>query len=301
MTIEAREPTHYSLQDTPLDENHYRAMTDRNIGVINSAEQDRIAEMVIAQAGVGGNADVVITLAQMGFQNFRIADPDVFEVSNLNRQLGARRSTLSRNKAEAIAEDILEINPEAKVKVYSEGITWSNVQDFVDGADIVLDGLDVSVMHLRKRMFDLARERGLHVITCPVLGWGAGLAIFDPENSPSFEEFFGKIPEDQDSKEWQAFLENYAIHFLSTRPAGIDIELGKKRTKEGKPPAIAASCRLNAALVPTAVYSCLFDKGNLPIVPTTLHIDLLGAKMIKTGPRKRWIIKRSVGVLSKSS
>jgi molybdopterin/thiamine biosynthesis adenylyltransferase len=300
MTIDVREPTYQPMQEIPIDENRYRDMTDRNIGVINAAEQDHIAEIVIAQAGVGGNADVVITLAQMGFQNFKIADPDVYEVSNLNRQLGARRSTLSRNKAEVIAEDILEINPDAKIKIYSEGITWSNVEEFVDGADIVLDGLDVSVMHLRKKMFDLARERGLPVITCPVLGWGAGLAIFDPANSPSFEEFFGKIPEDRNSEEWQMFLENYAIHFLSTKPAGIDIKLGKIRTKEGKPPAIAASCRLNAALVPTAVYSCLFDKGNLPIVPTTLHIDLLGAKMIRNGPRKRWIIKQSVGVLSKS-
>jgi len=299
MTSETENPVHDSMFKTPIREDHYQIMTDRNTGIIEATEQERIANTLIVQAGVGGNADVTITLAQMGFQNFRIADPDVYEVSNLNRQLGGRMSTLSRNKAEVIAEDILEINPKANVKVYSEGITWSNVEEFVDGADIVIDGLDVSVMHLRKRMYDLARARGLPVITCPVLGWGAGIAIFDPEKSPSFEEFFGKIPEDKDSDDWRRFLENYAVHFLSAKPTGIDIKLGKKRANEGKPPAIAASCRLNAALVPTAVYSCLFKKGRLPIVPTTLHIDLLGVKMISTGSKKRWLMKRAVGVISK--
>jgi len=282
-------------------DNHYKLMTDRNMGIINSDEQEKIAKTVIAQAGVGGNADVVITLAQMGFQHFRIADPDTYEHSNLNRQLGARVSTLSRNKAQVVAEGVIDINPDADVKVYPNGITWENVEEFVDGADIVLDGLDVSVMHLRKRMFDLARARGIPVITCPVLGWGAGIAIFDPVRSPSFGNFFGNIPENPNSEDWQRFVENYAIHFLSTKPTGIDIALGKKRAQEGKAPAIAAACRLNAALVPTAVYGYLFDKGNLPVVPTTLHVDLLGVKMNSTGPRKRWFVKRAVGVLSKDS
>ncbi|MGY5863166.1 MAG: ThiF family adenylyltransferase [Candidatus Thorarchaeota archaeon] len=289
----------HSESEMVVADDHYQLMTDRNMGIINSVEQRKIASTVIAQAGVGGNADVVITLAQMGFQHFRIADPDVYETSNLNRQLGARVTTLSRNKAQVVAEDILEINPDADVKVYSDGITWDNVEEFVEGIDIVLDGLDVSVMHLRKRMFDLARERSIPVITCPVIGWGAGIAIFDPERSPSFGDFFGKIPDDPKSKDWQRFIENYAIHFLSSKPAGIDIALGKKRANEGKPPAIAASCRLNAALVSTAVFSCLFDKGNLPIVPTTLHVDLLGRRMTNTGPRKRWFVKRAIGIFSK--
>ena len=281
------------------EDNHYRQMTDRNIGIISSSEQERIANAVVAQAGVGGNADVVITLAQMGFQHFRIADPDIYDTSNLNRQLGARVSTLSRNKAEVVAEDVREINPNADIKVYSNGVTWENIEEFVEGAEIVLDGLDVSVMHLRKKMFDLARARGIPVITCPVIGWGAGIAIFDPKRSPSFGEFFGEIPDDPASKDWQMFIENYAVHFLSSKPAGIDIAQGKRRTKEGKPPAVAASCRLNAALVSAAVFDILFDKGNLPIVPTTLHVDILGGRMTSTGPKKRWFVKRLIGILSK--
>lgn len=281
-----------------VDDDRYQQMTDRNTGMISSAEQKRISNAVIAQAGVGGNADVVITLAQMGFQRFRLADPDVYELSNLNRQLGARVSTLSRNKAVVVAEDVLEINPDADIRVYPNGITWDNVEAFVDGADVIIDGLDLSVMHLRKRMFDLARDRGIPVITCPVIAWGAGVAIFDPERSPSFEDFFGEIPEDQKSEEWRRFISNYALHFLSSRPTGVDVTVGMNRAVEGKPPAVAAPCRLNAALVPTAIFGYMFDKGNLPVVPTTLYVDLLCGKVTSTGPKKRWFVKKAIGVLS---
>jgi molybdopterin/thiamine biosynthesis adenylyltransferase len=279
-------------------DDRYQGMTDRNTGMISADEQRRIANTVIAQAGVGGNADIVITLTQMGFQNFRLADPDVYELSNLNRQLGARVSTLARNKAQVVAEDVLEINPEAEIKVYPDGITWDNVEEFVDGADIIIDGLDLSVMHLRKRMFDLARERRIPVITCPVIGWGAGIAIFDPERSPSFGNFFGSIPEDQESDEWRRFINNYALHFISSQPTGVDVALGMKRTLEGRPPAVAAPCRLNSALVPTAIFGYMFDKGNLPVVPTTLYVDLLGGKISSTGPKKRWLVKKAIGVLA---
>ena len=42
--------------------------------------------------------------ARLGIGKFTIADPDVFEVANFNRQYGATVSNLGRNKAEAMAE-----------------------------------------------------------------------------------------------------------------------------------------------------------------------------------------------------
>ena len=145
---------------------------------------------MISQAGVGGNSDVAITLAQMGFQHFRLDDPDEFEVSNFNRQLGASGRTVGRNKAQVIKEIILDINPNAEIRVFSEGVTHDNVAEFLQGADIVIDGLDVDVMEFRRDMFDLARTRGQTVITCPALGWGAGIGVFHPTRSPTFTEIF---------------------------------------------------------------------------------------------------------------
>jgi molybdopterin/thiamine biosynthesis adenylyltransferase len=277
----------------------YETMTDRNKGIVTDEEQKRISEVIICQAGVGGNSDVTITLVQMGFQRFKIADPDVFEISNLNRQLGANVNTLNMNKAEAIAEEIRRINPNAEVEVFPEGLTFTNVCDFLHNGDIIIDGLDVSVMRLRKEMFDLARANGQAVFTCPVFGWGAALGIFDPELSPTFDEVFGEIPKDPDSPERQRFNANYALQFIAAKPSGIDLKLAKQRAAEGKPPTVAAASRLNAAIVSTAVYGYLFDKGKIPIMPTSLHIDLLGTRLGKTGPKKRWLVKKAASAIIK--
>lgn len=277
----------------------YETMTDRNKGIVTDEQQKRISEVLICQAGVGGNSDVVITLTQMGFQRFRIADPDVFDLSNFNRQLGANIHTLNMNKAKAIADEIRRINPDAEVEVLTEGLTFENVKRFLEGADIVIDGLDVSVMRLRKEMFDLARANGQPVFTCPVFGWGAALGIFDPVLSPTFDEVFGEIPDDSDSPKRQKFNANYALQFITARPTGINLKLAKRRAAEGKPPAIAAACRLNAAIVSTAVYGYLFDKGRIPVMPTSLHIDLLGTKLDKTGPKKRWLVKKAASAIIK--
>lgn len=271
-------------------ENSYWQAFDRNIGILTEEEQERISRVVVAQAGTGGNSDVALTLAQMGFCRFRLADPDIFEMSNMNRQLGATFDTLGRNKAEVIAEEIQRINPAAEVIVYSEGVTLENVHDFLEGADVVVDGLDSHVMHVRKALFDKAKEFGQPVFSSPATGWGAGLGVFDPVRSPSFSEFFGEVPEDLRSPEGERFVVDFVFRFISSMPTGLDIDFAKSRALMGKNPVVAAACRQNAAMVSTAIFGWLFDRGNIPIVPTTVFIDLLGSKIVKTGPRKRALL-----------
>ena len=271
-------------------QDQYWSAFDRNIGILTRDEQERISEVVVAQAGVGGNSSVALTLAQMGFKRFRLADPDVFEMSNLNRQLGANMNTIGLNKAEVIAEEIKRMVPDAQVEVFSDGVTFENVDSFLKGADIVVDGLDSHVMHIRKAMFDKARENGQPVFSSPATGWGAGLGVFDPERSPSFEEFFGLVPEDLRSPEGERFVVDFVFRFISSLPTGLDLEFAKSRAQSGRNPVVAVACRQNAALVCTAIYDWLFRRSNIPIVPTTVFVDLLGGKIVKTGPRKRALL-----------
>ncbi len=268
----------------------YWSAFDRNIGILTLEEQEHIAQVVVAQAGVGGNSSVALTLAQMGFRRFKLADPDVFELSNLNRQLCATSSTIGRNKAEVVAEEILKMVPDAEVDVFSEGLTLENLDRFLDGAHVVVDGLDSHVMHIRKAMFDRARENGQPVFSSPATGWGAGLGVFDPVKSPSFEEFFGPVPEDLRSPEGERFVVDFVFRFISSLPTGLDLAFAKSRAEAGKNPVVAVACRQNAALVCTAIYDWLFGGSHIPVVPTTVFVDLLGGKIVKTGPRKRALL-----------
>ncbi len=45
----------------------YEETVDRNTRIITPEEQDWIRHAVVAQAGVGGNSDIIFTLAQLGF------------------------------------------------------------------------------------------------------------------------------------------------------------------------------------------------------------------------------------------
>src|SRR4051794_40764199 len=71
----------------------------RNEGLITPAEQHRLRDTRVAIVGMGGVGGVhLVTLARLGFARFTIADPDVFELANSNRQYGARLETLGRSK-----------------------------------------------------------------------------------------------------------------------------------------------------------------------------------------------------------
>jgi len=278
----------------------YSVVTSRNLGIFTPAQQDVIQNTKIALAGTGGNADILFTLVQLGFRNFRIADPDIFEASNLNRQLGAYVDNLGFNKAHAVAIELRRIAPDADIEVITAGVTVENAPTFVEGLDILIDGIDIEVMHERKALFDNARANEIPVFTSPAIAFGAGLGIFDPNQSPSFEEFFGCIP-DKNSSEWDEYILNYGLNFIASKPAGIDMKLSKERGKQGKAPAISIGCRVRASMIATTIIGWLFYREEVSVVPTTLYLDMLGWKMVKMGPIRRQIMKGIVNRMLKQS
>ena len=83
-------------------------------GAICRLASSRVA--VFGLGGVGGHA--AEALARSGVGAIDLIDKDVFEETNLNRQLGALRSTLGKRKTEVLRERILDINPECAVTVH---------------------------------------------------------------------------------------------------------------------------------------------------------------------------------------
>lgn len=96
----------------------YELFTTRNIGFVTEAEQARLRQATIFVCGVGGMVEpLFMALVRAGIGRFVIADIDVFEVSNLNRQVFANAGTVGRPKAEAAAEAARAINPEIEIEV----------------------------------------------------------------------------------------------------------------------------------------------------------------------------------------
>src|SRR5690348_8954571 len=112
----------------------------RNIGWITREEQAMLRTKRVAIAGLGGvGGDHVIALARLGVGKFNIADFDSFALANFNRQAGAMMSTLNQPKIEVIEKMVKDINPEAEIRVYLQGVNAENLPDFLKDVDVYVD------------------------------------------------------------------------------------------------------------------------------------------------------------------
>lgn len=106
---------------------------------------NKLKNAKIAIFGIGGVGSYVVEgLARAGVGSFVLVDNDDVALSNLNRQIIATQKTIGKPKVEVAKERILDINPNAKVKIYkeffmpdTEGIIDDSVSYIVDAIDTV--------------------------------------------------------------------------------------------------------------------------------------------------------------------
>ena len=168
----------------------YDAAFSRNIGWITEWEQAALRQKTVAIAGMGGVGGAhLITLARLGIGEFRIADLDEFEVANLNRQFGASISALGRSKVDVMAAMVRDVNPEVSVTAFDNGVREDNIDAFLSGVDLFVDGLDFFAIDIRRKVFARCAELGIPAITAAPIGFGTAYLIFMP-GGMSFEAYF---------------------------------------------------------------------------------------------------------------
>jgi hypothetical protein len=108
-----------------------------------------------------------------------LADPDTFEMANINRQFGATCSSFGRRKTEVSAPTNHDINPSAQITVMEEGIRPDNMDIFLKDAKVVIDGLDAFLIDTRRLLYRSARATGeFQSLRQGPLGFGATLLVF---------------------------------------------------------------------------------------------------------------------------
>jgi molybdopterin/thiamine biosynthesis adenylyltransferase len=165
-----------------------RAFLSRNWGIITSGVQKSLQKQVIFAAGVGLSSQMVLQACQIGFRDFILADGDTVEISNLNRQ-AFTTAHIGQNKAEATADLLRSITPQARVQVIPTFLEPSSYRLPLARATIVVNSIDFN----NPTLFALNRDAG--TLGIPVLfplnlGWGSAVLVFSP-TSPSFESFLG--------------------------------------------------------------------------------------------------------------
>ncbi|MBT8340301.1 MAG: MMPL family transporter, partial [Desulfatitalea sp.] len=133
----------------------------RNIGLLTSAEQQQLGDAKVAIPGLGGVGGAhFMTLVRSGVGSFNLADFDVFEPANVNRQYGARVPNFGRSKLDTMVEDGLSVNPFLQIKTFPAGLSNENLDEFLEGVQVVVDSLDFFAFDIRRCLFKRARERG---------------------------------------------------------------------------------------------------------------------------------------------
>lgn len=96
--------------------------------------------LVIGIGGVGGYT--VESLARSGVGEIHIADHDVVDETNINRQIIALYSTIGKNKVDVMSERIKEINPNIKVVSHKLFVDENNIDDLIKNVNFVVDACD---------------------------------------------------------------------------------------------------------------------------------------------------------------
>lgn len=126
----------------PPDERYSRQIRFSPIG---EAGQQRLASSRVLLIGLGALGTVAadqIVRAGAGF--LRIVDRDFVELSNLQRQSLFDEADVDANLPKAVAAEakLRRINSSVQIEAKVDDVNPSNIEDYLDGIDLVLDALD---------------------------------------------------------------------------------------------------------------------------------------------------------------
>jgi len=256
----------------------YDSAFERNIGWLTLTEQARLRGKRVAIAGLGGVGGIhLLTLARLGVERFHIADFDTFGLANFNRQAGAAMSTLDQPKVDVLAAMARDINPRAQIGSFARGVDAGNIDAFLDGVDLYVDGLDFFAFDARETMFAACAARRIPAITVAPLGIGAALLNFLP-GGMSFEDYFG----------WQGQTEREkALRFLvglAPRVLHADYLADASRVdlSARRGPSTIMACQLCAGIAAAEALKILLGRGRVLTAPHGVHFDAYRNKLVHT-------------------
>ena len=121
---------------------HYAELTNRNIGLISEKQQDQLKNAHFCVFGMGGvGSPAFEILVRSGIERFSIVDKDVFDATNMNRQIFATTHTLGQTKVAVAKAWAQTINPDVRIDTFDR-VGEDNIQQIVNGADVIVLAID---------------------------------------------------------------------------------------------------------------------------------------------------------------
>ena len=110
---------------------------------IDLAGKEKLLAGHVLLIGAGGlGSPGALYLAAAGVGTLTICDGDVVDLTNLQRQIVHRESTVGVNKAESARRQLAEINPDCHVVPVEKRVSEADLLELAAGADVVVDACD---------------------------------------------------------------------------------------------------------------------------------------------------------------
>ena len=170
-------------------------------GIFDDDEQEMLKAKKVAVIGCGGLGGYVIEmLARLGVGHLVICDGDVFDETNLNRQLVSVESNIGNNKALEAAKRVLEINSLVRMTVHDEKLCARNGRSKIEDCDVVIDALDTP--RDKVLLEELCEELRIPLVHGAISGWFGQVTVIFP-GEQTLHRFYRDLAEEseEDSSE----------------------------------------------------------------------------------------------------
>ncbi len=126
--------------DLDFGERYSRHLRLSDVGLEGQRKLEAARMLVVGAGGLGSPA--AFYLAAAGVGTLRIADDDVVDRSNLQRQILHTDARIGVAKVESATAALSALNPRTKIEALQERVVSANVERMLDGVDVVVDGAD---------------------------------------------------------------------------------------------------------------------------------------------------------------
>ncbi len=157
--------------------------------------QRRLKASTVLVVGAGGlGSPVALYLAAAGVGRITLADFDVVDVTNLQRQVLFGTRDLGREKVVAAADRLRDLNPHVAVEPLAERVSSANVRALVRAADVVVDGSDNFTT--RYLVSDACVLEGRPYVYGSIFRFDGQASVFHPPAGPCYRCLFPEPPPD---------------------------------------------------------------------------------------------------------
>jgi len=174
-------------------ERYARHIVLREIG---GPGQNKLLNAKLLCIGAGGlGSSALLYLAAAGVGKIGIVDDDVVSLSNLQRQVLHETDSIGTLKTKSAQLALKRVNPNVEIVPYSFRLDYSNVDEVINGYDLVLDGTD---NFATRYLVNAACVRAkLPLISAAMSQWEGQISLYHPAGGgPCYQCIFPEAPAD---------------------------------------------------------------------------------------------------------